>query len=223
MKRYQRSLAIAAAVLLAGCAAVAPRTQSYVPAPPPALAPHQDNGAIYQAGRSMPLFEDLKARRIGDSLTVVLMESTNASNKASTATKKQDQIGIDNPTLFGRPVTSGGVGILGASVNSNQAFNGQGNSSQSNSLSGSVTVTVAQVLPNGNLVVRGEKQITLNQNAQTVELSGIVRPVDISPSNTVLSTQVADARIIYSGGGPVGDASAMGWLARFFMSTLWPF
>ena len=98
-----------------------------------------------------------------------------------------------------------------------------GDSSQSNSLSGNITVTVAAVHPNGNMLVRGEKLLTLNQGAEVVRISGLVRPVDVTPQNTVLSTQIADAQITYSGTGAIAQSNQQGWLARFFNSPYWPF
>ncbi len=130
---------------------------------------------------------------------------------------------MGTPTVFGAPVTLGGKDILGASATSSDGFAGKGDSSQSNSLSGDISVTVAQVLPNGNLIVRGEKSLKLNQGKEFVQISGIVRPVDILSDNTVLSTQLADAHIAYSGQGAVNDSNTMGWMARFFNSGYWPF
>lgn len=204
---------------------------------PPQAAPGSAGGAIFQAsyqpGATLYLFEDVKPRRAGDVLTVVLVEETSASKAAKTATSKDSSVDIANPTLLGAPVqfntpnalplTSHSNNTLASSLSGEREFSGSGNSSQSNKLTGRVTVTVAQVLPNGNLVVRGEKWLKLNQGEEYVQISGIVRPADIRTDNTVLSTQVADARIAYTGKGAVNDANVMGWLARFFTSALFPF
>lgn len=217
------SLGLALA-LLAGCGSL-PQKQDpgFEPAVPRPVQPEaNNNGAIYQASTARPLFEDTKARHVGDILTVVLTEETDASKSASTSTSKGTSIETGAPTLFGREVTHNGRNVLGAEVDTNQDFEGTGDSTQSNSLSGTLSVTVAEVLPNGNLVVRGEKRVTLNQGEEFVRISGIVRPEDISPANRVPSTAVANARIAYSGRGAVADANAMGWLARFFNSPFWP-
>ncbi|HEB98068.1 MAG TPA: flagellar basal body L-ring protein FlgH [Thiotrichales bacterium] len=226
-------LALAAtALLLGGCATTPGGHQaSYRPVMPPVPNPPiQTDGGIYQPGYGMALFGDTKASRVGDILTIILQEKTQASKKASTSTKKETGVEVANPTLFGNslkfgmPLPGGKVaGSLETSIDSKQDFTGEGDSAQSNSLSGSITVTVAEVLPNGNLYVRGEKWLTLNQGEEFIQISGIVRPIDIRTDNTVLSSQVADARITYAGKGTLADANSMGWLARFFNSPYWPF
>lgn len=181
------------------------------------------DGAIYSASSGFALFEDIKARRVGDVLTVLLVERTDAKKSASTSTSRDTEVGVAEPTVFGRPVTRNGVPILGAELQANSAFDGSGDSNQSNELSGSITVSVAEVLSNGYLVVRGEKQLGINQGSELIRLSGIVRPVDIRPDNTVASTQLANARIDYRGKGTLNDSNRPGWLTRFFQSPIWPF
>lgn len=211
-----------AALTVSGCASNSPKENrtEYAPTYPVAAQIPQDNsGSIYKANFGVRLFEDTKAHRIGDLLTVTLLEKTQAQKSASTSTAKDQNIGFTAPTLFGgQPVNS-----LSASVGMGSDFTGDGASSQSNSLSGSITVFVSQVLPNGNLVVRGEKKLTLNQGDEYIRITGIVRPMDVNPDNTVPSTKVANAEIIYSGDGAISDANSMGWLARFFNGQLWPF
>jgi len=168
------------------------------------------------------LFEDQRARRVGDILTIVLQETTNASKSASLETNRDNDIDISAPTLLGGGVTKDGDAVLAADLDSSQEFDGEGSTEQSNSLTGRVTVTVTEVLPNGYLMVRGEKVPTLNRGDEFIRFSGIVRPLDIRTDNTVLSTQVADAQIIYSGSGEVAEASRHGWLSRFFLA-FWPF
>jgi flagellar L-ring protein precursor FlgH len=215
-------LLTAAITSLSGCASNSAKEEraDYAPTYPVAAQMPQDNsGSIYKAGFGVRLFEDSKAHRIGDLLTVTLLEKTQAQKSASTSTAKDQNIGFNAPTLFGgQPVNS-----LSASVGMGSDFTGDGASSQSNSLSGSITVFVSQVLPNGNLVVRGEKKLTLNQGDEYIRITGIVRPMDVNPDNTVPSTKVANAEIIYSGDGAISDANSMGWLARFFNGKLWPF
>ncbi|MCW8917931.1 MAG: flagellar basal body L-ring protein FlgH [Gammaproteobacteria bacterium] len=215
-----------ALVTTGGCAgtAVKEETTAYAPTyPVAAQMPRDHSGSIYKAGFGVRLFEDTKAHRVGDLITVMLSESTKAQKKASTTTAKEQNIDFPTPTLFGRAVTHDGRELLNNSVGMGNDFSGDGASSQSNSLSGSITVFVAQVLPNGNLVVRGEKKLTLNQGDEYIRITGIVRPMDVSPDNTVSSTKVANAEIIYSGDGAISDANSMGWLARFFNGPLWPF
>ena len=220
--------------LVAGCATTAQRDPAYAPPRPVAapLAP-AGNGAIYQTGYEKSWFEDQRARHVGDILTINLVEKTNAQKQAATTSKKENTVDIANPTILGSTPQFNAPGILPLASNNNnnlsfgldstQDFSGEGDSSQSNSLSGSITVTVVEVLSNGYLVVRGEKFLTLNKGDEFVRLSGIVRPTDIKADNSVLSTQIADAQITYSGGGQVADSNTMGWLARFFLSALWPF
>ena len=180
------------------------------------------NGAIFQSGYDLQLFENSVARRIGDILTIHLVESTGATKSASTATKKASTAAIAGPSLLGRAITIGGKQVLAANTDSTTQFDGSGSSKQSNSLDGTLSVTVVQRLDNGNLVVRGEKWITINQGQEFVRLSGIVRPVDIDPDNSIVSSKVANARIAYSGHGAVADATAPGLLARFFNSKWAP-
>ena len=181
------------------------------------------DGAIYKAGFSLALFEDTKAHRVGDLITVILQEKTNASKKAGTNTAKSSAVTIAAPTVFGRGVDYKGDAILSATLDAERDFQGEGDSTQSNSLSGEITVTVADVYANGNMLIRGEKLLTLNQGSEHVRISGIIRPIDVSPSNTVLSSQVANAKIIYGGQGVLADANTKGWLQRIFDSNWWPF
>ncbi len=181
------------------------------------------DGAIYKAGFGVALFEDLKAHRIGDIITVILQERTNASKSASTTTAKESDITLASPTIFGQGVSYRGRDILSASVSADRDFSGEGDSTQSNSLTGKISVTVVDVYPNGNLAIRGEKLLTLNQGSEHVRISGIVRAADVSPNNTVLSTQVANARIVYGGQGVLAEANTKGWLQRVFDGNWWPF
>ena len=155
-------------LMLQACAsapAMPPPAALPMPALPSAAA---SEGSIYAAG-GMALFEDQKARRIGDTLTIVLVESTSAKKNASTNTAKDSKASIDGPTLFGRPVTVNGVPVLEAELGSSKTFKGNGDSSQSNQLQGSVGAVVMQVLPNGNLVVSGRKQVQINQGIKKIK------------------------------------------------------
>jgi flagellar L-ring protein precursor FlgH len=217
--------AILALALLSGCGSMPQKDPNAYAAtlPPQRVQAAPTNGSIYQEAAGQALFEDLTARHVGDVLTIVLSEKTAASKKASTNTSKDSKLDTGIPTLLGRGVTVGGANILNSKFDSSQEFAGSGDSSQSNSLNGTVTVTVAEVLPNGNLFVRGQKLVAINQGEEFIQISGIVRPVDIRADNSVSSTLVADARIAYRGKGAVADSNAMGWLARFFNSQYWPF
>ncbi|HQU15102.1 MAG: flagellar basal body L-ring protein [Chromatiales bacterium 21-64-14] len=236
--RHFRILRLAAilltAVLASACASMPySHPEAYKPMELPKIPPPQRNGAIYQAGYSVGIFEDPKARRVGDLLTIVLAENTQASKSASTTAKKTDTVDIANPTILGSPVQFAAPGLLplltnrnnnlANSLSSSNNFAGAGDTSQSNSLTGNITVMVTHVMSNGNLVVEGDKHLTLNQGDEVIHIQGIVRPVDVQDDNTVLSTRVGDAVITYRGKGVVADASKMGWLSRFFISVFWPF
>jgi flagellar L-ring protein FlgH len=221
--RFARSAAFALCAMLAGCV-MPPREPDYSatwPEPPPDET--SGNGAIYQAGHEVALFENSVARRVGDTLTIRLNERTNASKSSSTTTKKSTDIDLPGPTIAGRPVTVNGVPILETSVENEAEFDGQGDSRQSNRLEGEVTVTVAQRLPNGNLLIRGQKWIAINQGKEYVRIQGIVRPIDIDPDNSISSLKVADAVISYGGKGALADASSPGLLSRFFNAKWLPF
>jgi len=174
------------------------------------------SGSLYQASTAMGLYEDIKANRIGDILTVILVEQTSGQNSADTSVNQSTEMNVRTPTFGGSSRTN-----MQIDLGSENSFSGQSGSSQSNSLSGSVTVTVHAVLPNGNLVIEGEKWIRINQANEFVRLKGVVRQVDIDTNNTLLSTQVADARISYGGTGTNGNSP--GWAAKVLFSSLWPF
>ena len=213
------------ALFTAACAHAPPDyAAGWEPALPPDPVPMASgNGAIYQQGQDVRLFENTVARRVGDTLTIRLVENTDASKSSSTSTKKGTSVDLSGPTIAGRPVTVNGVEVLAGAIDNESAFDGEGSSRQSNSIIGDITVTVAKRWPNGNLFVRGEKWITINQGREFIRVSGIVRAVDIEPDNTVPSPRLADARITYSGRGALADANAPGLLARFFNSPWLPF
>ena len=181
------------------------------------------DGSIFKSGYNIALFEDSKAHRIGDIITIILLENTNASKSASTTTTKESKLDIGAPTIFGAGVIKDGLPILSAASDTSRDFTGEGDSSQSNKLTGQISVTVSDVLPNGNLVVQGEKLLTLNQGSEHIRISGIIRSADVSPNNTVDSSKVADARIVYGGQGVIAEANTKGWMQRFFDSNWWPF
>lgn len=225
MKTATRILLLAAAVVLTGCVNKAPKPDNpyYAPIQPSQMQhPQPVTGSIYHSATSMDLYSDGRAHRVGDIITVVLTERTQSSKTASTTVDKSNNVSIGAPNVLGRDLTVFG-NPLSASMNSGSAFDGEGSSDMSNSLNGNITVTVHQVLPNGTLLVRGEKWLTLNQGDEYIRISGLVRKQDVGPDNTVESTRLADARITYSGTVATHDSNVMGWLARFFISPLWPF
>jgi flagellar L-ring protein FlgH len=216
---------LSACALMSACGLLPARQHKPEPVvarvlPPP--TPRTD-GAIYQAGQQMELFADLKARRVGDVLTIRLTESTNASKSAVTKTTKTTAVNNTGPTIFGKTFTAAGVPILTTTMNGADSFDGEGSSTQGNSLAGSLTVTVMEVQSNGNLVIQGEKTLKLNQGDEFVRLSGVVRRADINTNNTVTSDKVADAHISYSGRGVIDSSNRVGWLARFFNSAYAPY
>jgi len=186
---------------------------AHAPAPVP-------NGSIFQpANGYASLVSGGRAASVGDILTIQLVERTDASKSTSANTDRSGNAGITPPTtgLFSKLFSPSDV-----SASSAQTFKGKGDAAQSNALSGQITVTVAKVFPNGTLLVRGQKALTLNRGDEYVQISGLIRPQDISPDNSVLSTRVADARITYTGKGDIQRASKPGWLSSFF-SIINPF
>jgi flagellar L-ring protein FlgH len=177
------------------------------PTPPPA------NGAIFQVSRGYAgLYEGARARAVGDPLTIVLVERMQASKSAGSQLDSKGGFGLTPPA-------TGALSLFkesDASVSGKRNFNGIGTADQANALSGEISVTVAEVLPNGTMVVQGQKTMTLNRGDEFIQIRGIVRPADVDANNRVLSTRVADARIAYTGRGDVARASRQGWLSRFF-------
>jgi flagellar L-ring protein precursor FlgH len=217
-----RTLALATGALLLGACATYPpvEQQLEIPDAPP---PPPQNGAIYQTGYDVALFENATARRVGDIVTIHLVEATNASKSSSTTTKKATNLDLPGPTLFGRPVTVNGTPILDTALDHSSSFDGAGDSKQSNQLTGDITVAIAKRMANGNLLIRGQKWIGINQGREYIRIQGVIRPIDIQPDNSIDSTKVANASISYGGKGALADANKQSWLARFFNSPLAPF
>jgi flagellar L-ring protein FlgH len=191
----------------------------YAPAAPVLAPPPAANGAIFQANQGYAaLYEGPRARRVGDTLTIVLVERMAAQKDVGSKSGRDGNIGLTPPAV-------GPLSLFDpaeAKASGTQAFNGTGTASQSNSLSGEVSVTVAEVYPNGTMLVRGQKRLTLNRGDEFVQIQGIVRVADIDFDNRVRSTRVADARITYTGRGDLQRQSRPGWLQRFF-SLVSPF
>ena len=214
------------AALLVGCASQPPiqNDPEFAPSLPPEESQHnpaQNNGAIYQANQVDNMFADARPYRVGDILTVMLEESMQASKSAQTSTNKTTNTAIAPPDVLG--IDTLATQRMNANFGGTRDFGGDGASSQQNSLSGEITVTVERVLSNGNLMIRGQKNIGINQGSEYIKLSGIVRPQDIRNDNSVISTRIANAHIAYGGQGVINDANNQGWLARFFNSPVFPF
>lgn len=216
-------------VLLTGCMSTAqqrplPNDPFYAPVIPE--MPRQkiaDDGSIFKAQMANSIYSDVKARRVGDIITVMLQENTSARKSAGTTTSREVENTVDPIVgLGGLPINIGNQAIQFGLETENE-FTGDASANQSNNLTGNISVTVIQVLPNQNLVVRGEKWLTLNNGDEYLRLTGIVRPADISPTNEIVSTKIANARIQYSGTGTFANAQQQGWLTRFFSSEWWPF
>lgn len=222
----KRLLFIGLTLSLTGCGLTEkpiPDDPNYAPVlPEMQTTPVITSGSLYEAGYSQNLYSDNTAHRVGDIITVELTESTTAKKKAKTEIDKDSSVGLSTPVLMGSPMTING-NPLSATVNMGNAFAGESDADQSNSLTGSISVHVVQVMANGNLMVRGEKWITLNNGDEFIRLSGMIRSEDISPENSISSTRVANARIQYSGTGAFADAQSQGWFSRFFNNPLWPF
>ena len=210
---------------LTGCASIQkpiPNDPNFAPVLPEAqTTPVLISGSLF-SNYSQNLYSDIKAHRVGDIITVNLSEATSASKTAKTEIEKTTDVSLLEPTLFGSQLSINGKG-LGAAINSANEFAGEADADQSNSLKGSISVHVVEVLPNGNLRVRGEKWITLNTGDEFIRLSGLIRAEDISPTNAISSTRIANARIEYSGTGSFADSQEQGWLAKMFNSSYWPF
>lgn len=208
-----------AVILLSGCASL--RDEEAPPitsVPQPRMPAVPINGAIYSAGTELALFEDIKARRVGDILTVMLVEQTSGTKSSGSNINQATGVSLDPPLVGIDSRTD-----LGLDVSSANTFTGESGATQSNSLNGSITVTVQEVYAGGNMRVQGEKWIEINNGEEYVRLDGIIRPRDVRPNNTILSTQVADARISYSGTGTQHHANIAGWVARLLFSPLRPF
>lgn len=212
-------LAIAGAVL-SGCASTPPtavqQPMSVRPVPPPEIVAAP--GSIFQAQTGRGLFDDRRARHVGDTLTINIVERNTASATSSSSADRSASAGASVGAITGLPGKS--LVGLGLDASSNNTFEGSGESAANNVFTGTITVTVVDVLTNGNLIVSGEKQVAINQGNEFIRFSGVVNPATVTTANTVNSSQVADARIEYKGSGYINESQQMGWLARFFLNVL---
>ncbi len=215
------ALACSGSLALGGCGMLYPRVEMPAIAPvlpPPIEAPATGNGAIYQAGLYRPMFEDHRARLVGDTLVVQIVEKVSASQKSTSSIDKSSSLsgaitalpGV-KPAAFARATTE---------ANASNTFAGKGATENTNDFSGTITVVVRQVLPNGHLIIAGEKQIGVNSNVDVLRFSGQVDPRAIQPGNSVPSAQIANVRLEHRGRGAQADAQAVGWLSRVFMSVM---
>ena len=219
MNRFASLRPVLLALLLAGCAA--PRhdivmegpTSARPPEVPPSVVP---TGGIFQAAAYRPLFEDRKPRYVGDILTVQINEKLNASQTANSSTERKSDFDVGLPGVSG--VLGKAIKPLSATATTTNTFDGKGGTTSSNLFTGAITVTVIDVLANGNLRIVGEKQIGIRRNSEVLKFSGVINPEQIQPGNVISSTQVADARLDYRGGGYIEEAQIKGWLSRFFDS-----
>jgi len=235
MKQTLKLLTLTSVILITACVSnEAKRDPAYAAVRPVATeAKPQSDGAIFNVGTNVSFFEDYRARRVGDILTVKLEEVTSAEKESETTIDKSNNNSITTPTVLGStiefdapgilPLASNSKNDLSFSLGSTHSFSGTGDSDLSNKLSGDISVSVVEVLPNGNMVVRGEKVMTINQGNEYLRISGMISPRDIDADNTVSSKRIADAQISYTGDGPTNDANVMGWLGKFFISALMPF
>ena len=188
---------------------------SQMPLPtPPAARPA--TGSLFQAVGYRPAFEDRRARSVGDTVTIQIIENVTASQKSTSTVNRN--ISVDS-AVTALPFNSlEGLGKLGVGASTNNAFSGKGGTESANTFAGSITATVIEVMPNGHLVVAGEKQIGVNQNVDVLRFSGTVDPRLVQPGSIVSSTQVANVRVESRGRGAQGEAQTVGWISRFLLS-----
>jgi flagellar L-ring protein precursor FlgH len=229
MKNIINILSLSLLIALSGCSNTIELSQALPDDPDFApILPETEETAIVPTGSLFKpnyvnnIYSDSKAHRVGDIISVILSENTQAKKNAKTEMKKDNQFNL-NPSigLGGTPITLKGESIqLGMSQNS--AFKGDAKADQGNSLNGNISVHVLRVLTNGNLMIRGEKWMTLNNGDEYIRLTGIIRSKDINSNNTIVSNKIANARIQYAGTGTFADMNEQGWLTKFFNSSWWP-
>ncbi|AMP39453.1 MULTISPECIES: flagellar basal body L-ring protein FlgH [Ralstonia solanacearum species complex] len=228
--RTVRLAVLGTATLLATACGMLPPPEPIVQGPTSARPPmpvmaQRQNGAIYQevasgSGGFRGMFEDRRAHMVGDTITIVITENTAASKQTSGTVDRSGSKTTSVPTFAG--MNPGVLSLLGVSASDANKFDSKGANGAQNNFTATITVTVVEVLSNGNLVVSGEKQMAVGQGTESIKFSGVVNPTTVNNQNTVLSTQVADARMEYRGTGYVAEAQQMGWLSRFFL-TVSPF
>lgn len=221
MKKYLLAMIVAASALLGGCALM-PETivQTPLTARPQAantIAPPA-NGAIFQSAAYRPMFEDRRARLVGDTITITINEKSSAGKLAGSSGSKVGTVTAAAPNLFG--LFGSLTSRLDASASTSSKFEDKGAVTSSNNFISTLTVTVVEVLSNGNMIVSGEKQVSLDKGAEFIRFSGVVDPSTVNSGNIVSSTQVADARIEYRTNSRIDGAAVMAMMARFFLSVI---
>ncbi|WP_374401387.1 flagellar basal body L-ring protein FlgH [Niveibacterium sp.] len=217
MRRLAQLTTLLSAVLLTACV-TPPMTNVQQPMttraqPRPVSEPIA--GSLFSTNAAQRgMFEDRRARLVGDTLTINLVEKTAATKNANSSASRDSEISASIPTMSKVPLKY--LQGLDLAASTGNTFSGKGASSANNNFTGTITVTVIDVYPNGNLLVSGEKRVAINQGDEFIRFSGVVNPMHVTAANAVNSTQVADARIEYKGSGYIDDAQQMGWLTRFF-------
>ena len=234
MKLFIKTILLS--LVLSGCSTYIEnkKAEDFIPIHQEISFDEKDNtidGAIYNEKSSGFFASDRRAKNIGDILTITLNESLSASKSTTNTTSKADTFGVTLPPLFSNGaatqsaanqldnklgIGNGGVDSTDFAAGANQSFSGAGTAAQSNSLTGSMTVTVVRVYPNGNLEVKGQKKLILNDGSEYLRLSGIVRPEDISANNTISSSSIADDKITYTNAGVYAISTKPGWLSKIF-------
>jgi flagellar L-ring protein FlgH len=215
-RRFAAASTLCASAFLAACGTTPPSIIEHPTSARPtgAAMPAQANGAIYQAASYRPMFEDRRARLVGDMVTVTITESTSAVKSGANSASRSGSVAIATPSILGRVPPITGTGSVA------NKFEEKGAAAASNTFSGTMTATVVEVLPNGNLVISGEKQVAFDKATEYVRLSGVVSPDRIGSGNIVSSSYIADARIEYRTNSRIDKAEFMSQAARFFMSVL---
>ncbi len=221
--KFSAALALAALALLSGCASIYPTTPTAVHQPMTARPESRAQalpatGSIYQAAYARPLFEDRRARNVGDTITINLVERNTAQKSANANATRNGNMSAGIGTISRLPLK--GLNGLALEADSESDFAGKGAAAANNAFNGTITVTVIDVYPNGNLLVSGEKMVAINQGNEFIRFSGVINPNNVTAANTVQSTQVADARIEYRGSGFIDESNTMGWLQRFFVAIM---
>lgn len=216
--------------VLSGCVAtlnppppvdMPPTSPPPIPSPAASL-PATPTGGLFHAARYRPMFEDQRARLVGDMVTVVIAERVTASQRSTSSIDRENEMkaGLTALPIFKGVNAANIVGRSKIGVGSENSFSGAGETANSNNFTGSITTTVVDVLPNGHLVVTGEKQIGVNHNVDVLRFSGSVDPRNLQPGSLVSSTQVANVRIESRGRGQQAEAQSIGWLSRFFLNVM---
>lgn len=225
-KHLPRFSLLVCALALAGCEVLNARppvdiAQPTAARPAPVVASvAPNNGSIFQSGQYRPLFEDHRARLVGDMITVQIVEKVSATQKSTSSIDKSGGLSAGITALPGISANSFTPARATLGANASNTFAGKGSTENSNDFSGTITATVVEVLPNGHLIIVGEKQIGVNHNVDVLRFSGQVDPRTIVSGNSVPSAHIANVRIEQRGRGAQADAQGIGWLGRFFLSVL---